>query len=419
MQTLEEVLHRIENARRFGKAPGVEVTAEVLKHLGSPDRGMRYIHVAGTNGKGSTCAFLEALFMDAGYKVGKFTSPHLIRFSERITVNRKEISDEELMKLGSMLLERDFGVELTMFDYCLVMAILHFQRQQCDLVILETGLGGRLDSTSALVEDPLCNVITRIGYDHMAILGDSIEEIAKEKCGILRANVPVVVAPQEKRALEVILQQIKEVECEGIFIEPSDLQELKDLDLQMMGEYQLQNAANAVQAAILVQKAISEKAMDKQRALGDQEESGKPLINLKALEKATWPGRMQILSKQPFLMVDGAHNSNGVQALANSLKRLYPGETFTFVMGVMADKDYLDMIELLLPLADCFVTVTPESSRALQGEELARLIEDRGVHANYQSNWKELLLSGLSVDKKTICFGSLYFIGDVIKLYEV
>ncbi len=398
MRTLEAVLNQIENARRFGKAPGVEVTAEVLRQLGNPEAGMKYIHVAGTNGKGSTCAFLEALLMEAGYKVGKFTSPHLIRFSERITVNRKEIEEEEVLLLGNMLLDRDFGVELTMFDYCLAMAILYFGKQQCDFVILETGLGGRLDSTSALSHDPICNVITRIGFDHMAILGNTIEQIAREKCGILRKGVPVVVAPQERAALEVIVEEIKKAECEGIFIEPADLKELEPLKLQMIGDYQLMNAATAVQAAKVVKSSA---------------------VDLRALEQATWAGRMQILSQEPFLMVDGAHNSNGVQALAESLRKLYPGETFDFVMGVMADKDYLKMIELLLPMANSFVTVTAESERALQGEELARLIEARGIRAKYQSDWRGYLKSGLTGEKKTICFGSLYFIGDVIKLYEV
>jgi len=339
-------------------------------------------------------------------KVGKFTSPHLVRFNERITVNGRMISDEDVVRLGEMLLAEDFHTELTMFDYCLVMALLYFSEQNCDLVILEVGLGGRLDSTSALIQKPLVSVITRIGFDHMAILGNTLAEIASEKAGILRTGVPTVCAPQEAEALRTIAERSVELNGDDsllIKVTSSELEGLRNLPLKMVGEYQLENAATAL-AAFRQVKMLSEEA--------EQE----------ALCSATWSGRMEILSQEPFLMVDGAHNAHGVRALAKSLAVLYPDEKFHFIMGVMADKDYPDMIEVMLPLAYDFCTVTPDSSRALQGEQLAQMIRDRGIPASYEKDWRQLPIIQSIIEKTTysdshkwVCFGSLYFIGDVIQ----
>lgn len=409
--SLSEVLDIIEHARRFGKEPGVQVTSKVLAKLKHPETSLPYIHVAGTNGKGSVCAFLEQLAMQSKKKVGKFTSPHLIRFNERITVNQTEIPDEAIVRLGNFLLQQDFGVEMTMFDYCLVMAILYFREQGCDFVILETGLGGRLDSTEALQHNPLACVITRIGFDHMAILGNTLKEIAGEKAGIIREGVPVISAPQDAEATAVISAVAEEKSPKKYYeVTSQDIESLRHIPLRMQGEYQLENAATAWKAFRVICGMNNENA-----EIPNENEK-------KALSEAFWPGRMEVLCKEPFLMVDGAHNSNGVEALAGSLRLLYPNEKFHFVMGVLADKDYLKMIELLLPLADSFVTVTPESSRALQGQELADLIRKRGVDAYFEKDWKNYLLtlrSRNTEEKKTICFGSLYFIGDVKRLYEL
>ena len=176
---------------------------KMFKQMGQPQNGMPFIHVAGTNGKGSVCAFLTSVFREAGLKVGTFISPHLIDFEERIMVDGRQISREDVTRIGNVLLEQEFGVTPTMFDYCVLMAVLYFKEQNCDLVIMETGLGGRLDSTNAL-GNPVVSVITRIGYDHMNILGNTIEEIAQEKAGIIKAGVPVVIAPQESEALAVL-----------------------------------------------------------------------------------------------------------------------------------------------------------------------------------------------------------------------
>jgi dihydrofolate synthase/folylpolyglutamate synthase len=403
--TYEEVLDRIENSRRFGNLPGSVVTGTILKKLGEPQRGLPFIHVAGTNGKGSTCAFLSRILQESGAKVGCFTSPHLLDFRERICINGQMIPREEVTRIGNRLLAEDFGVTPTMFDYCLVMAVLYFVEQCCDVAVFETGLGGRLDSTNAL-GNPQVAVITRIGYDHMAILGDTLEEIAREKAGILKPGVPAVFAPQEPQVLQVLQEAAAEKGLVSVVTE-AELSQAEAMHPGLPGAYQLENAAAAILAArIYFSRRRPDFAPD----------WCEPCIQ-SGIQNARWPGRMEILSEHPFLMVDGAHNSNGIHALRTSLAQLYPGERFHFVMAVMADKDYEQMVEELLPLALDFVTVTPESARALQGEALAATIRKKGVAAHSLHSVSEVLT--LPVEgERTIALGSLYFIGELKGLWD-
>ena len=391
------MIDKIENSRRFGNLPGVEVTKRMLATLGNPQEGLAFIHVAGTNGKGSTCAFLTNILTKAGLKCGCFTSPHLIHFEERITVDQKMIPKDAVTRLGNELLSIDFGVTPTMFDYCLVMAVLYFKECGCDVAVMETGLGGRLDSTNAL-GNPMVAVITRIGYDHVAILGNTLTKIASEKAGILKENVPAIFAPQEEEALAVLRKH------PGTLVSSEDMEKVAFMKPGLMGAYQLENGAAAMLAA---QKFLSQIGFDEERADAAIEAG---------IHTAIWKGRMEVLSEEPYLMVDGAHNSNGIHALKTSLMKLYPDEKFHFVMGVMADKDYEKMIEELLPLAIDFVTVTPESSRALQAESLAEKIRSQEIPARSIASVADVLTLP-RVGEKTIALGSLYFIGELEAIY--
>ena len=397
MYNYQEGIDKIENSRRFGNLPGVEVTKRMLATLGNPQEGLAFIHVAGTNGKGSTCAFLTNILTKAGLKCGCFTSPHLIHFEERITVDQKMIPKDAVTRLGNELLSIDFGVTPTMFDYCLVMAVLYFKECGCDVAVMETGLGGRLDSTNAL-GNPMVAVITRIGYDHMAILGNTLTKIASEKAGILKENVPAIFAPQEEEALAVLRKH------PGTLVSSEDMEKVAFMKPGLMGAYQLENGAAAMLAA---QKFLSQIGFDEERADAAIEAG---------IHTAIWKGRMEVLSEEPYLMVDGAHNSNGIHALKTSLMKLYPDEKFHFVMGVMADKDYEKMIEELLPLAIDFVTVTPESSRALQAESLAEKIRSQEIPARSIASVADVLTLP-RVGEKTIALGSLYFIGELEAIY--
>jgi dihydrofolate synthase/folylpolyglutamate synthase len=395
------------------------VTEALLKKLGEPQRIFPYIHVAGTNGKGSTCAFLSRILQESGAKVGCFTSPHLVDFCERICINGQMIPREDVTRLGNFLLAEDFGVTPTMFDLCLVMAVLYFGEQRCDVAVFETGLGGRLDSTNALGA-PEVAVITRIGYDHMAILGDTLEAIAAEKAGILKPGIPAVFAPQEPQALAVLWEEAEEIGLVAsdnhriaadtnlvTVVSETDLREAEAMHPGIPGVHQIENAAAAI-AAARIYFADRLPDIDSGRREGYIREG---------IRHASWAGRMEILSEHPFLLVDGAHNSNGIHALRTSLEQMYPGERFHFVMAVMADKDYERMVEELLPLAIDFATVTPESARALQGEALAAAIRAKGVAARSLQNVSEV--RSLPVEgEKTIALGSLYFIGELKALWQ-
>ena len=434
----EEVITTIENKRRFGNLKGVEISEVMLEKLGNPQKDLPFIHIAGTNGKGSVSAFLRSVLKNAGLKTGMFTSPHLVDFRERIQINDEMISKEAVERLGNELLETDFGVYPTMFDYCLAMALLYFKEQQCDVIILETGLGGRYDSTNACGV-PDVTVITKIGYDHMAILGNTLQEIASEKAGIIKKGTELVLESQEEEAMQVLISQAKSVGIEKPLVVDKDKIEickvedgmqkfsygkLKSVSMRMLGVHQYENAAAAILAAeAFYEKRISKKLEEEERQNGIVMECirEKWLSAVRGgIEETQWEGRMELVCKNPFFLMDGAHNSNGVNALKESLESLYPGEKFHFIMGVMADKDYEQMIEKLLPLALDFKTVTVESERALQAEQLADCIREKGIAASVCPNVKDALPDFSVVsEEKTIAFGSLYFIGEIKQLLQL
>ena len=416
--TYKEVLDTIENSRRFGKHTGYEVSLHILEKLGHPEMGLPFVHVAGTNGKGSTTAFICRILEQTGKKIGMFTSPHLIEFEERIRINGVYIPKEDVERLGNLLLNTEFEFEPTMFDYCLAMAVLYFKEQGCDIAVMETGIGGRYDSTNAL-GIPEVAVITRIGLDHTAILGDTVEEIAGEKAGIIKQGCPVVTTVHQTTVTNVLLENFKQInqkETGFHVVSQEDLQYVSSIPMKMQGGFQQENAAMAViTARIVLDKWMQDRKIGKEQT----EEYIKA-----GIANTEWKGRMELVNKNPFFMIDGAHNAHGVCALANSLKELYPNEKFHFIMGVMADKDYEDMISELLPLAIDFVTVTPESSRALQSKDLAECITRKGVKATYAENMESVIVPLLSKNLqdtstfpipqgKTIAFGSLYFIGAI------
>jgi dihydrofolate synthase/folylpolyglutamate synthase len=373
---------------------------------------------------------LCSILREAGYRVGLFTSPHLIDFRERIRIASKEggtapvemISEADALRIGERLLATDFGVKPTMFDYCLAMALLYFKEQECDVVILETGLGGRLDSTNA-VGTPDVTVITEIGYDHTAILGDTLEQIASEKAGIIKRGTRLVLESMTPQLTAVFEKKAGEVGAANIeIIRREELRETtfdgemqhfsfgahEDLTMQMLGVHQYENAAAAILAA--------EQFFDAAEGTVPEE------VIRRGIAAATWAGRMQILSKSPFFLVDGAHNPDGVLALKESLIALYPGEQFHFIMGVMADKNYEEMVEELAPLALDFCTVTVESERALKAQELAASICKKGIPAKPAQLFELVgshFLWAPADGAKTVAFGSLYFIGEILRKIEL
>ncbi len=430
--TYEQVVETIINSRRFGRYSGVEVMAGMLKALGDPQKGMRLIHIAGTNGKGSVSAFLCEILREAGLCVGVFTSPHLMDFRERICVDGRMIEREAVERLGRELLVRRFSKEPSMFDICLAMALLYFREQQCDVVILETGLGGSLDATNA-VGVPEVSVITKIGYDHMEILGNTLEEIAEQKAGIIKKGTDVVLESQTTEVLAVLLDAAERAGARACHvIAPEEFLQrcyqdgtqsfvygdYGKLQMRMLGLHQYENAAAAAVAAeqFLKNGKFSER-IEAQITGEDKNDRIKAFIR-NGIFKTRWQGRMELLRSEPFFMVDGAHNSSGIEALRESLACLFPGERFHFMMGVMADKDYESMVELLLPLAAEFTAVGVQTERALGADALAAFIRTKGIPVVSAANLAAGMERAECAAHKTIAVGSLYFIGEIEAIFK-
>ena len=309
-ERLSKALEVIERSRRFGNLSGIETCRKVLKDLGHPEQMLKIIHVAGTNGKGSVSAFLHQILTGAGYKTGLFTSPHLLHFSERIRVNGKQIPDGDLLHWTEYVINRDFGIPLTMFDYALAVALLYFKQEQCEYTVLETGLGGRKDSTNA-VEHPILSVITHIGYDHTEILGNTLAEIAAEKAGILKSGVPAVFGCQEQEAADVLLLAAKEKGIPCVFPDRDALCRIRSMEdgngyrfqykkreyqISMPAKYQIENALTAIEAAYSLQRNGC-------RILPEEMEKG--------IRSTFWSGRMQILKKNPSSHTLSGHRLPG------------------------------------------------------------------------------------------------------------
>ena len=405
----EELVEQISTSRRFGRAPGVECSAAVMELLGHPEAALSFVHVAGTNGKGSVCAFLREICEKAGLRAGLFTSPHLQKFTERIQIGHAQIPQEEALRLGRVVMAANHrlmasrGINLTMFDYCLAIGLLYFREQQVDLVILETGMGGRLDSTN-IIAPPVASVITGIGLEHTEYLGDTIGKIASEKAGILKPGTRAVLMDQDEEALDVLESACRRFGIPYRLSGSVDAQgDYKDVhyEIGMIGVYQRKNAAAAIEAArVLVQAGYAQIT---------------PEAVAQGLRDARWPGRMELVSRRPWVLLDGAHNVHGVTALAESLRALDAGARYTFFMGVMADKDYEAMVELILPLAKHIYALAPDSERALPADKLCELIRRKGAGADVCADVAQLteLLSAQPETEKCVVFGSLYLIGEI------
>ena len=386
--TYQEIITIIDNKNKFGTLCGRDITARLLERLGHPEMGLDIIHIAGTNGKGSVAAFVSSILQAASFvspekfKVGLFTSPHLIKHTERIQVDGVQIPKEAVVRLGSQLLAMDLDFEPTMLDYWMVMAILYFKEQGVKYAVLETGLGGTLDSTNGLSQAPLACAITSIGLEHTQYLGDTVEKIAGEKAGIIKPDVPVVIGEMPLGAKQVIIDRCNKLGCK--YVEATELS--ADVRLGLFGKYQRKNAAVAFEIAKLLR--IPEDAI------------------YKGLENASWPGRMQIVSKSPFVMVDGAHNPSGVQALYDSLVYEFPNEQFSFIMAVMADKDYRQMLSILRPIASRIYTVRMDMKRALDVDKMPDTV--------HFDSYEMALEAAKTFNEKIIVCGSLYFIAQVI-----
>lgn len=418
--TLEETMTFIQSANWLGCRPGLARITDLMRRLGDPQKELRYVHIAGTNGKGSTAAMLSAILGAAGYTVGLFTSPHLRRYNERIKINGADISDEDLCAMAELVkpaVEQMAEIP-TEFERFTAMALLYFQKRHCDIVVLEVGLGGRLDSTN-VIPAPEAAVITNIGLEHTEYLGDTVEKIAAEKAGIIKPGADVVLSGQCPEAEAVVralacgnricvtdAAQLRQLSAD-LSGQRIDYRERKDLRLRLLGAYQCQNAA----AALDTVDALRSRGWDiPERAVRH------------GLETAAWSGRFEVLRTKPLVLADGAHNPNGVAELVRCLEQYLPGRKCLFLTGVMADKDYAGMMQMVAPYAAAFITVPPPSERALSAQALKERIQQNfsgPVHAaDSVEAGLRLALASLEPEQPLCIFGSLYQMGIVRAFFE-
>ena len=383
----------------FGANFGLENPRRLAALAGNPQDRLRFLHVAGTNGKGSTCAMLESIYRAAGLRVGLFTSPHLVAFRERIQVNRQFIPESEVIRLVQVLRAANGKNEVTLFEFATVMALTYFAEQNCDLVIWETGLGGRLDATNIVT--PLASVITNIGFDHMQWLGDTLEKIAAEKAGIIKPGIPIVTATDVPEALAAIKKIARQKNAPLTIVSAGDNPPVPALPL--LGAHQQTNAALALATVEILQTQIP---------------VGKETVN-NGLATVNWPGRLQLIEKSggQKILLDGAHNVVGAETLRTALQTYFAGAKPALIVGALQDKNWPDICRLLAPLAVKIHTVPVASERTADATELAKAFRS-GNPASEVTVQKSLsaALNASQAEPLVVITGSLYLVGEALEL---
>ena len=400
--TYAEAVQFLYGRRLFGANFGLENTRKLAALAGNPQEKLRFIHVAGTNGKGSTCAMLESIYRASGLRVGLFTSPHLVSFRERIQVNRQLISEAEVVRLVGELqpLLKQFPADHhpTFFEVVTVMALKFFAEQKCDLVIWETGLGGRLDATNIVT--PLVSVITNIAFDHTQWLGDTLEKIAAEKAGIIKPGISVVTATDELSALAVI-EKIAHEKNAGLKIVTAE-RLAGTLAPPLLGDHQKINAALALATVEVLQNQIPV-SEEKIRA---------------GLASVNWPGRLQLIQKTrgQKILLDGAHNVAGAEVLRAALELDFAGVRPLLIFGTLADKNWPDICRILAPLADKIFTVPVASASTADARELAAAFHSANPAAEVMvaANFSEALNASKN-EPFVVVTGSLYLVGEALE----
>lgn len=414
-----EALEYIHSVSWKGSVPGLERTFTLLGRIGDPQKKLKFVHVAGTNGKGSFCTMLASVLSEAGYRVGLYTSPFVEHFNERMKVNGKDIDDAELAEITEYI--RPFADSMddvpTEFELITAIAFEYFARRECDIVVLECGMGGRLDSTN-VIDTAVLSVITGISLDHTAFLGNTVEKIAYEKAGIIKAGVPCLWCGTDKSAQRVIAERAEQVGSELYVVDHSATRITKnDLDgtefgygrfsglfIGLLGMYQPFNASNVIEAAtILAEKGF--KISD-----GDIR-SG--------LAKAEWKARFEIICREPIFIFDGGHNPEGVDAATESVLHYFGGNKLNVVTGVLADKDHGYMAGRIARIARRVFCMTPQNPRALDASAYAAEFTALGIEAQAYDGIDDAVTAAMTDACENgvpvICLGSLYIYADVKK----
>ena len=369
---VKDALAYIDGAKWFGAEPSLRRIEELMHRLSDPQKKLKYIHIAGTNGKGSCAAMLFSVLRSAGYRTGLYTSPYLYRFNERMQINGEQISDTALAECVAEVRDKAEKMDEhpTEFELMTAAAFIWFARESCDVVVLETGLGGRFDATN-VIDAPECSVIMNIGLDHTAILGDTREKIAAEKAGIIKSHAPCVAYEQSDSVLDVFRARCAEFGCVLRIPDFSALRlEFDSLEgqvfsyrgeqyaISLLGEHQLRNAAVVIETADVLR--------------GRGWNIGRDALE-HGLYAASWPGRFELCSDEPYFIVDSGHNPQCAESVRDAMLRYFPGTRHVMLLGMLRDKDCRGFIETLDAAADEYVCTAPDSPRALSAEELGAI----------------------------------------------
>jgi len=424
----KEAMDYISSVGRFGSNYGLERTFRLLELLGSPHEKIKCIHIAGTNGKGSTTAMVTKILRGFGYKVGMYTSPYLEEFEERIQINGENINKgtlvnllEEVKKAINKVIEEGYE-HPTEFEIITALMFLHFYNEKVDYGVIEVGLGGRLDSTNVLT--PKVSVITSISLDHMNILGDDLSDIAKEKAGIIKEGVPVILYPQEKEVEEIIINIAKEKNSKVYFVKKEagrligiNYEELYQkveiesdkniyaINLPLLGAHQILNLGVVIKT-IEVLFDVENITLNKN-------------IIEKSIEDVKWIGRLEVLGKKPTIVIDGAHNIDAIKALRKNIEGYFKYKKIYLLLGILADKQVQEMIEVITPIAEKVYALTPHSERAELSEDLKNEILNINPNTIALESYEDailLVLKEATEDDLILISGSLYMIGDMRKI---
>ena len=416
----EQALQYIHSISWTFTKPGLERIGELCQRLGNPQKDLQFIHVVGTNGKGSFCSMLSSVLGKASYKVGLFTSPYIKEFSERIRVDGENIPKEALAEITSYVQPIADAMEdkPTEFELITAIGLEYFKRCGCDVVVLEAGMGGRLDSTN-IIQSSLLSVITGISLDHTAYLGDTVEKIAAEKAGVIKQGGTALYCGQDERARAVIEQKADQMGAALICADKTDLTirrcdldgcvfdfgAWKGVELSLLGLYQPDNAANV----LLAVEELRRQGMD----IPDK-------AVYEGLKSARWPARFEKLRKEPLVIFDGAHNPEGIDAAVQSVQYYFGREKVAVLTGVMRDKDYEYVAARLSDIALRAFCIKPDNPRALDAREYARVLSCKGVQASAHDSIEEAVDKALAYASESgnalICLGSLYMYEQIDKL---
>lgn len=426
-----QTMEYLEQLNHYGIVPGLENIENLCEKLGNPQDKLSIIHIAGTNGKGSILAYLSTILQCAGYKCGRYLSPVIFEYREKFQINERKISQNKLVSYVERV--REACEELvaegknhpTQFEFETALCFLYFLEENCDVVVLECGMGGRLDATN-IIKKPLLTVLASVSMDHMKFLGSTLREIAMEKTGIFKPGCPVVTMPQEKEVMDVIAKQAQQIGCPvtvakpemaeniryGMEVQKFNYGEYRNLAISLAGKHQIANAVTAIETI----KVLNER------------ENGGPGLQIPgaALEKgllaAKWPGRFSVIGKKPLFVVDGAHNEDAAKKLADSIRFYFTNRRVVYIMGVLKDKEYEKIIAETYAYAEQIITVTtPDNPRALPAIDLAQTVREYHPNVTAAGSLEEAVeMAYLLAGKEDviISFGSLSYQGRLMEIVE-